>query len=747
MKVNNLADIAEVRDYLNRIGAQVMSLQSAAIRESTGKYTLDRVTIRFRESGEVNVYFSDEGEEDESVLPTDEERKAIAEAFKKAEFPKPKLMPRITNPPPQIKNCDKENLYEFRDYETGLIKFVQVRGYDEDGEKHYYPWTYFDDGEWRPCYPEWKLPMFNAEKLKGASTVFIHEGAKAARNVQEMIEAETPSAKERLLNHPWGPDLCDAVHIGWIGGAPNPHRTDWGPLLRAGVRQVYIVADNDLDGRKAVPKIAFHLRVPGFTVQFTDEWPASFDLGDDFPINNPKLFGYIGGELFYKGPSFRETLHPATWATEKVITGKAGRPTFKLRDSFMSQWSYIEEVDMFVCNDMPEIMRGETVLNKMLASFSHVAETSRLMVKEYHGRQAKLAYNPGESGRMVTFKGSSALNLHIPSGIKSKPGDPQPFLEFLDYLFPNERERHEMKRWAATLIARPNVRMGYGILLVSTMQGVGKTTLGSHVLAPLVGYNNVSYPSETDINNQFNGWIAYKRLAIVNEIYSGHSWKAYNSLKTSITDRDVDINQKYMRQFTIENWCHIFACSNSERALRMENDDRRWFYPKVTETVWGKHKFDRFYLWLQSGGLSIVKFWAENFGDYVSPSDRAPMTERKKELIDGSRSEAQQEAAAVAEMLKDLGSPGVLFMKDVVTHVRDRVQGKVFDSDLEIRKSMVDVGLHVFPQRVKVSGRYQYAVFNNEMLNVLNSIEEDAERVEAIRKHSKKPDELGTEEI
>jgi hypothetical protein len=263
--------------------------------------------------------------------------------------------------------------------------------------------------------------------------------------------------------------------------------------------------------------------------------------------------------------------------------------------------------------------------------------------------------------------------------------------------------------------------MKYGLLLISEKQGIGKTTLGSSILGPLVGEQNVGYPAEKDITSDFNDWVAHKRLAIVNEIYSGASWKAYHALKSVITDHDVTVNQKYMRQYVVDNWCHVLACSNSMRALKMEHDDRRWFYPEVTEVSWTGKKFGDLRQWLSAGGLSIIAHWAKTFGEtgkYVGPSDHAPMTTRKLEMIEGSRSEAQAEAAALANMLKDHHMPAALLIKDVVGWVRATVQGRVHDTDYELRRAMTEAGLRPFKDRVKVGGRLQYALMNDALADL-----------------------------
>jgi len=713
VKISELTEVPAVRDYLNRVGAQPRGLKTAVVRQVSGKYWRDLATIRFNKDGDIDCSTVEHS-------PTDLERQLIAGALASVQWPEIKLLSRIIDPHPMIAEAAAKDIFEFRNRE-GLICMVQVR-MEREGEKTYVPLTYWDDDTWRICEPDGPLPLYNADKIGDNTTVFVHEGAKAARAIQDMVGSDSIEARKALADHPWGRELDGAVHVGWIGGALSPYRTDWSVLKAAGVNRAYIVADNDDPGRSAVPAIAQHLRMPTFTLQFTDEFPKSFDLADRFPDT---MFSNGSGEQVFIGPSFRDCLHPATWATDVVPPKKeGGRPGHVLRESFKGMWAYIEEADMFVCTQMPEIMRAEPILNKMLASFSHVNDTCRLIMKAYQGRSTRVCYRPDVDGLKVTFRGSSAINLHVPSSIRAVPGDPKPFLDFMEYMFINDKERHEALRWCATLIAKPEVRMSYGLLLISERQGVGKTTLGAGILAPLVGIQNVGFPGENDITSSFNEWVAHKRLAIVSEIYSGSSWKAYHALKSVITDKDISVNQKYMRQYVIENWCHVLASSNSMRALKMENDDRRWFYPEVTEVPWPRAKFDELRKWLAGGGLNVIKHWADGFGDYVNQSERAPMTERKREMIEGSRSEAQQEAAALAEALKDLERPAGLLIKDVVGWVRQHAQGRVFDSDYELRRSMVDCGLTAWQKRVKVGGRLQYVVINDALVRAAQNAEE-----------------------
>lgn len=705
--ISDLSQIPSVREYLQRIDAEPRSLLTAVVKEKQGAYWCDVAVIKFDRTGEVSG--------PEHFLPTDNELMKIKSGFSEFDFPIQQNVKRLINLPDVLKNADAANLFEFHAPDGDII-MVQLRREGKTGERNYVPYTFWSDKKWRAAEPEDKLPLWGLDQLKDHSTVFIHEGAKAARSMRKMVEARTKCEKEKLTAHPWGQELSGAAHVGWIGGALSPARTDWAVLQRLGVKRAYIVSDNDAAGLSAVPAISFRLRFPTFHLQFTGEWPASFDLADEFP---KKMFKKIDGVSHYVGPAFKSCIQPATWATDQIPNTK-GRPTTVMRPHFKEMWQYVEEADLFVCVEMPEIVRSEAITNKMLSAFSHSNNTTQLILKNYNGRTAKICYRPDINARVVTDRSTSAINLHIPSNIKSIAGDIEPFETYLAYMFPNEEELHEVKRWCATLIARPEVRMGYGLLLVSEAQGIGKTTLGSEILGKLVGDHNVGYPSEqTIVGSDFTDWIAHKRLVVVNEIYSGHSWKAYNSLKSFITDKDVTVNAKYQKPYIIDNWASIIAMSNSMRALRMEQDDRRWFYPEVTELRWVGNEFIHLYDWLGSGGLSIIKYWAENFGSYVKTSDRAPMTDRKKEMIEGSRTEAQSEVVDLSVAASSMKEPVALAMKDVVTWVRGAVQGRVFDSDYELRKAMKDAGMVPSRARIFIGGRQQYALLNKAALKLI----------------------------
>ena len=728
--IKSLDDIAPVAAYLERIGAEARSMRSAVVREESGRYWRDIAIIRFAKDGAVDA--------PDTYAPDETEAANIKAGFAAADFPEYEPWDADRRLPKFLRKIKEDDLFEFMDVTGDRILMVQVRDKAPDGGKRYKPWTYWSDGEWRCAEPEGALPLFGLDTIVDHETVFIHEGAKAARAARRVAEDADLRA-----SHPFGIELTGAAHVGWIGGALNPYRTDWGALRRYGIKRAYIVADNDHPGRAASPKIAKANGLLCFSIEFTDLFPVGFDLADEFPET---LFREIDGARYYDGPRLRELMHPATWMTRMVKMEK-GAPKAVLTEVARNMWAYVEEADQFVCREMPEFIRTETILNKMLRPYSDIGNTCGLILQNQAGRNVRLAFRPDVPEMVITNKNFSAINVHVPAPIKSSEGDDTLWREFMEYLVPDEGDRRELERWCATLIARPDIRIGYGVIMISETQGIGKTLLGEFILAPLMGWSNVSFPGENLILSDYNDWIAHKRLVVVQEIYQGHNWRAYNALKSVITDKTVEVNKKYITHYQIDNWVHIYACSNSFKALKIEETDRRWLFPKVNEVVWPSKKFYELRNWLDTRGLGIIKRWAEEYGDYIRPGEHAPMTKNKREVIREGLSQAQQIAGQLASRLADWKKPATMNMMNVRSWIVAQNKGAVYESMNDLKKAMVKAGVISTRERIRADGNKNYFVMNKLASKAIKGRDKRVREGEMIRKLEVLPASINAEPL
>lgn len=731
MKLKDLNDLPETSKYIARIGAETRSLLKAVVTEKIGNYFTDIAIIRFDRSGDI--------EAPPGYEPSPGEIELIKAEFEAIDWPSSTYINLNDNNIPEIyTNADPKDRFEFYDL-GGNIVMLQVK-IVKKGEKSYVPITKWSDGEYRFAEPENKIPLFGLETIKDHTTVFINEGANAAR-----ICAMISRGEGEYKNHPWQKELSEAASVGFIGGALSPLRTDWSVLKRKGITRAYIIADNDAPGRSAVPKIAKELNCPTYVVQFTDQFPTSFDIADPFPES---MFTEIEGHKYYNGPSFRECLHPATWSTNLVEVLDENTKKVKkvpvLRNHFKTEWSYIEEYEFFINNTFPEIIRKPAALDSMLRPFSDSKSVSDLLLQSYTGRTPKLTYRPDIKGRRVTANGETAINTYVPPTIKPQAGDVTKWNDYLSYLIPDETECYQFKRWCATLIARPDIRMSFAVLLVSNETGIGKSTVGEKVLAPIIGMHNTTFPSETDIvDSPFNSWLKGKRLAVVHEIYSGSSFKAVNKLKSFITDKFVEINEKFMVPMRMENFVHILACSNSENALKIDSKDRRWFVPTVSEDRWPPEKWAEFLSWLSQGGLSIIAHWAETWTDYVLPGERAPMTKRKETIIDDSRSLAEREAIDLFTSINLQGIEVALASKEFFEWAIHKVKGSVYDKEKDLQKLAKERGFLILnnDNRMFLRGALQTVIVSPRLAERIKDMSKE-DMKEAIKKAVTHPEKI-----
>ena len=578
-KVSDLKDIPAVRDYLNRVGAVPRGMTTAVVREQQGRYFSDIATLRLDKlKGAIKVR-PGAGPLPENIEPNELEASLIAASVSGVKWPMVQPLMRLIKLPPKLRDAAADDIFEMRDA-SGQILMVQLR-VEKEGVRDSLPFTYWDDEQWRICEPDGLLPLYGMDKLDNNTTVFIHEGAKAARAMQHMVGRGTPADKEKLKAHPWGNELSSGAHVGWIGGALAAGRSDWSALAKAGVTHVYIVNDNDAVGRRAVPVISKALSRWEMTVEnicvTPDKFPVGWDLADPMPTNSD-------GE--YVGEAMLRYAVPATWLTRQLPAdgpGRPGRPGYALRAIATNLIVPIRELGSFGFARNGSV-RQEDQLQREQAPYSDVQNCANLFWRDNtHGSVAGLTYRPDTDERIVQEGDHRNFNTYTRSPLVSEKADLTPWHKYLEYMVPGEKDRAHLERWIATLVGRPAVRMAHSLLLISTRQGKGKSTLLDQVLRPAVGMSNSALVTSKAMKSGFNGWAAGRRLVVCHEIYEGRNRALAESLKSILTDERVSINEKYAREYELPNWTMVAACSNSRRAIHLDNADRRWFIPDIDE--------------------------------------------------------------------------------------------------------------------------------------------------------------------
>ena len=693
--------IPALANYINRIGAEQIGVGRFIVKgESSDKlhYYTERCLITVRPNG---IVFC----RDKNLAPTKEEAGAILSVVSQLNWPD-SIIATPSQAEAQRKKIGAEPeawlVYHTLDRKGVIMCQERVNG--KAGGKGYLPWCLFSDKVgWRQSEPNSLLPFWKPP-IDRAKPVMAHEGGKVARFCDNLVNSNEPHFNSLRKRHPWYPFLKLFEHWGWIGGALAPERTNYGELRsKMAGKLVRFICDNDHEGKGALQKIALNYRGQMIGLFFDNSFPEGFDCADELPedfFEEGRYFGPLLENMDWKG---------ATWATDEMDVD--GKVAYKIRREFSKTMAHIVKPDVFIFSHKSNELWGVEEFNDIMAPFSNVKDTAQLIRREASIKTFELTYMPWQpSGPFLDTDRNNKFNCHMPSIIRPKKGDTQMWVEYLGHMFPSASDRKLVEKFIATVIARPQVKMAFGMLLRSETQGVGKSALGEHILAPILGIHNVSFPSEQQVvEGAFNDYLAFKRLIFIHEIYAGASAKAYNKMKPLFTDDIIEINKKYLSTFKVKNTVNIICCSNSQWALRIKDDDRRLLIPMVNEGLLDFKWWKSFHHWLyQEGGQSAILYWASDYGDYFQSGQHAPDTDAKKSFIREQYSAGMDWLANVLDFIHDELKGKREFFTD--KDLQDCLQNEVYDgrkdgkmeSVLTIRNLAKKEGFFVNPKRAGV---------------------------------------------
>lgn len=137
----------------------------------------------------------------------------------------------------------------------------------------------------------------------------------------------------------------------------------------------------------------------------------------------------------------------------------------------------------------------------------------------------------------------------------------------------------------ARLVQYPFSKSGVAIVLKGR-QGCGKGIILEKLRHIFGSYFKSLRPNE--FLGDFNGVLADTLILFLDEsVWSGDRRTA-SSLKTLITDSKMQINQKNLPAFTIENNLNFFIATNYQQAAPVEEGDRRYFCLNCDKKYAGK---------------------------------------------------------------------------------------------------------------------------------------------------------------
>lgn len=261
-------------------------------------------------------------------------------------------------------------------------------------------------------------------------------------------------------------------------------------------------------------------------------------------------------------------------------------------------------------------------------------------------------FHPGKQIITANPNGLRAVNTWRPIKRWTAKADVGPFLEQVDYLFPDLPEREVFLDWLAHIEQKPGELPHYGWLHIAENTGTGRNWTASVLARVFRGYvaPNVDLPGLLD--SAFNCELGGRVLAIVDEVQEGASegnCRHAERLKSMINAEMRTVNNKYGLKYTEFNACRWLVFSNHKNALPLNEEDRRFRVVMHPALPRSPEVYKRLYAalanpeFINAVGVFLSKRDISNF----KPGERPPLNEAKRAAVAASKPMSTQNAEEI----------------------------------------------------------------------------------------------------
>lgn len=264
---------------------------------------------------------------------------------------------------------------------------------------------------------------------------------------------------------------------------------------------------------------------------------------------------------------------------------------------------------------------------------------------------------------VIEREGLTYINTFVPAPVRRVQGDPTPFLDLLQRLFPDDRDRLIILSYMAACIQYMGVKFQW-CPIIQGEEGNGKSFL-IRVLIRAIGDRHSHLVNPKDIANKFNAWIEGKVFAGVEEVYISDRRDVIDALKIMVTNDRLEIQPKGGNQYMGDNRANFMMNSNHQDAIKKTKNDRRYApfftpqqsYDDIQRWGMGGDYFPNLYNWAKQDGYAIIAEYLSTFEipDEFNPATkchRAPETTSTTSAINISKGAVEQEIQEVIDQGK-----------------------------------------------------------------------------------------------
>jgi len=320
------------------------------------------------------------------------------------------------------------------------------------------------------------------------------------------------------------------------------------------------------------------------------------------------------------------------------------------KQEVIDEWVYIKGLERFALKIDSNVMWKPVTFDRAFAYIPGKKEKSLsdILLKQKKGTVARFddaVYRPGEP---MAIEGRY-YNMYVQPTITPAEGDLSWWDDHLAYLLPSAEDRALLLNWMAWFLQNIGKKPKHALLLQGTVQGTGKSFI-VEMLARIINRRNTSNINQTDLHGDFNGWAARSKLLIIEELRAVDRNEVANKLHPLITQDIVSVNEKNLPRRDVENCFGIFAMSNHDAAITLDQTDRRYLVITTpVEPRFGKGTpastdyYEQLYARLDNNAdVAAVAYMLQNrdYGTYTG-AGAAPSTGAKETMIEAGLSDLE----------------------------------------------------------------------------------------------------------
>lgn len=246
----------------------------------------------------------------------------------------------------------------------------------------------------------------------------------------------------------------------------------------------------------------------------------------------------------------------------------------------------------------------------------------------------RLTYVPGEAQIHA-----DAWNAWPGWGVAPVKGDLGPWHWMMDFLFKDETvSRKWFEQWCAYPMQHPGTKLYTTAVLWGLAKGTGKTA-AAYALMKIYGRNAVEIKNK-HLRGSFNSWAENKQFVYGDEITGGDTRVDADYVKGLITQHHMQVNVKFLPEYTIPDCINYLFSSNHPDAFFIEDMERRFFVHEVLGPPAEEARYRTFDKWLHGDGPSALFHYLLGVDlTGFNPKGHAPLTRASRAMALAGKSD------------------------------------------------------------------------------------------------------------